>query len=180
MYDYKGKIKTAACILVWSFKNFKTMGRQTLQIDGYDSKKIRALLRKDPNYMVGIRLYAVYLVSLGLSSRKIEALFQVSYKQITNWVHRFEKNGIEGLKDRPGKGRKSKLTQYEKDELREYIICHEPVLNGHDKNYWTVPMIQDLIHSRYKILYQKAHIYNILKEMGFRIIKRKGILHGFY
>eukprot|EP00825_Cyclidium_porcatum_P025944 TRINITY_DN28060_c0_g1_i1.p1 TRINITY_DN28060_c0_g1~~TRINITY_DN28060_c0_g1_i1.p1 ORF type:complete len:157 (-),score=3.92 TRINITY_DN28060_c0_g1_i1:39-509(-) len=155
------------------------MGKQTMTIKDYDTKKIRSLLRKDPNYLVGIRLYAIYLVSLGQSSRKLESLFNVSYKQITNWVHRFEQQGLEGLHDKPGKGRKSKLTAHQKDEIREYIISNEPLLNGYDSNYWTVPMIQEFIKKQYGIDYQKAHIYNILRDMGFRIIKRKGILHGF-
>ncbi|WP_158860287.1 hypothetical protein [Lunatibacter salilacus] len=46
-----------------------------------------------------MRLYVVYQVSLGQPSRKLEDLYQTSFKQITNWVHRFEQEGIEkGMK----------------------------------------------------------------------------------
>ncbi len=41
-----------------------------------------------------IRLYSVYQVSLGQPSRKLEALYNTSFKQITNWVHRFEAAGV--------------------------------------------------------------------------------------
>jgi len=64
---------------------------------------------------MGIRLYAIYQVALGQPARKLEELYHVSFKQITNWVHRFEKEGIKGLLDKPIRGRKSKLTQEQKN-----------------------------------------------------------------
>jgi len=43
---------------------------------------------------MGIRLYAIYQVALGQPARKLEELYHVSFKQITNWVHRFEKKKV--------------------------------------------------------------------------------------
>lgn len=45
--------------------------------------------------------------------------FNVSYQQVYNWVRKFEKDGINGLQDRRGKGLESKvnLTEVEKLEL---------------------------------------------------------------
>ena len=66
------------------------MGRKSLQVQGYSSEEIRVLFTKDERYTIGIRLYAVYQVSLGQASRKLESLYNTSFKQITNWVHRFK------------------------------------------------------------------------------------------
>src|SRR3954471_20666109 len=86
------------------------MARPVLSVKGYQPEQIKTLFRKDERYTIGIRLYAIYQVSLGQPSRKLEDLYNTSFKQITNWVHLFEREGINGLKDKEGRGRKSKLT----------------------------------------------------------------------
>jgi len=74
-------------------------------------------VRNTKKYKIGLRLYAVYQVSLGKPSRKLEELYNTSFKQITNWVHRFEKEGLEGLRDKPGRGRKSRLSEAQREVL---------------------------------------------------------------
>ena len=86
------------------------MGRHVLTVQGHTSEQIKALFCNDERNTIGIRLYAVYQVSLGASSRKLEDLYNTSFKQITNWVHQFKRDGIDGLRDKPGRGRKSLLT----------------------------------------------------------------------
>ena len=87
------------------------MSRPVLKINNYRPEEIKAMFRDDERYTIGIRLYAVYQVSLGQPSRKLEELYNTSFKQITNWVHRFEEEGIEGLRDKPGRGRTARLDE---------------------------------------------------------------------
>jgi hypothetical protein len=70
------------------------MGRKSLQVKGYSPESIKALFNSDDRYKIGMRLYAVYQVSLGQPSRKLEDFYNTSFKQITNWVHRFEREGL--------------------------------------------------------------------------------------
>ncbi len=72
------------------------MGRNTLQVKGYTSEQIKSLFKVEDKYKIGLRLYAVYQVSLGQSSRKLAPLYNTSFKQICNWVHRFEQEGLKG------------------------------------------------------------------------------------
>jgi hypothetical protein len=50
------------------------MGRPVLKIKGYSPEEIKALIKKDERYTIGLRLYAVYQVALGQPSRKLEEL----------------------------------------------------------------------------------------------------------
>lgn len=149
------------------------MGLVVLKVKGYTSEQIHDLFRKDERYTIGIRLYAVYQVSLGKSSRKVEELYNTSFKQITNWVHRFENEGIEGLRDKPGRGRKSLLTQEQLDELRNILLHQSPVDYGFNTETWTGPMIQDQIKKKFGVEYKKAQVYNIIKKLGFTYQKGK-------
>ena len=146
-----------------------------LQIKGYTAESIKVLMRKDERYTIGLRLYAVYQVAKGQSSRKLEDLYNTSFKQITNWVHRFEKEGIEGLKDKAGRGRKDKLTLEQKQEIRMLLKSELPTKYGFNTATWTGPLLISWIKGKYKIEYKKAQIYNIIRALGFSYQKGKGI-----
>lgn len=150
------------------------MGRPVLKVKGYTPDQIKELIKKDERYTIGLRLYAVYQVALGQPSRKLEELYQTSFKQITNWVHRFEQEGIEGLRDKPGRGRKSLLAADQTRALSNLLLTESPVEHGYNSETWTGPMLIDWIKKEFGIEYKKAQIYNIIKQLGFSYQKAKG------
>jgi transposase len=143
------------------------MGRKSLQVQGYSSEEIKSLLNKDERYTIGIRLYAVYQVSLGQASRKLESLYNTSFKQIINWVHRFEESGIEGLKDKPKSGRIPKLTKENLTEISNVLKNNRPDEYGYNTATWNGPILREFIGKQYGVEYKKAQIYNLLKKLGF-------------
>lgn len=147
------------------------MGRKTLQIKGYGPDQIRSLFHSEYKYKIGIRLYAVYQVSLGQSTRKLETLYNTSFKQICNWVHRFEESGIEGLRDKPGRGRKCRLSSDQLNELHSVLIDNKPDEFGYNTSTWNGPILIDYIKTKYNVVYKKAQIYNILHSLGFTFQK---------
>ena len=151
------------------------MAKPILQVKGYSSSSIKALIKADERYTIGLRLYAVYQVSLGMPSRKVEELYHTSFKQITNWVHQFEREGIEGLKDKPGRGRTSKLDGAARERMVILLKNESPTDHGYNTATWTGPLLIDWIQKEYGILYKKAQIYNIIKSLGFSHQKGRGI-----
>ena len=112
------------------------MGRSTRQVKGYSSDQIRVLFKSEDKYKIGIRLYAVYQVSLGKPSRELEVLYNTSFKQILNWVSRFEQEGIEGLRDKSGRGRKSKMTSEQQERLKVLVLEESPLDYGYNTSTW--------------------------------------------
>src|SRR5689334_5039447 len=129
------------------------MARPVLSVKGYEPEQIKALFRKDERYTVGIRLYAIYQVALGQPSRKLEELYNTSFKQITNWVHQFEKQGIDGLKDKEGRGRKSKLDSSQLIRIKEVLLSESPTTHGYNTASWTGPLLIDWISKHYGLEY---------------------------
>lgn len=150
------------------------MGRKSLEVKGYTPESIKSLFNSDDKYKIGLRLYAVYQVSLGQSSRKLEVLYNTSYKQITNWVHRFEEEGIDGLRDRPGRGRKSRLSNSQLDKISHMISQETPSEYGYNTDTWTGPILISWIRGNFNIEFKKAQIYNIINKMGFSYQKARG------
>lgn len=143
------------------------MGRKVLELKGYSPEEIRSLFDKDEKYKIGIKLYAVYQVSLGQASRKLEDLYNTSFKQILNWVHRFEKEGLEGLKDKTKSGRNPRLSKKQKEEIKSLLQTNKPDEFGYNTSTWNGPILKDYIEKNYKISFKKAQIYNILSSLGF-------------
>ncbi len=150
------------------------MGRKSLQVEGYTPERIKTLFNNCEKYKIGLRLYAVYQVSLGKPSRKLEELYNTSFKQITNWVHRFEKEGLEGLRDKPGRGRKSRLSEAQREVLSNLINDKSPLDHGYNTDNWTGPILIEWVKTNFGITYKKAQIYNILNQLGFTYQKAKG------
>lgn len=151
------------------------MARPVLRVKGYQPEQIKALFRKDERYTIGIRLYAIYQVSMGQPSRKLEELYNTSFKQITNWVHLFERGGIDGLRDKAGRGRKSKLDTSQLTRIKGLLLKESPTAQGFNTATWTGPILIQWIKKQYGFEYRKAQIYNIIKSLGFSYQKGKGI-----
>lgn len=153
------------------------MGKSVLKIHRAEPREIKKLLSSNEAYTVGIRLYLVYLVALGHSSRKLSELHHISFKQITNWVHRFEKQGIEGLKDKSGRGRKSALSDQQLDRIKTLVLAENPKKYGFQAEKWTGPLLVQWINNEYGLEYQKAQVYNLLDKIGIAFEKKLGLIY---
>jgi transposase len=151
------------------------MPRPVLKVANYAPEDIKAMFRDDERYTIGIRLYAVYQVSIGQPSRKLEELYNTSFKQITNWVHRFEKEGIDGLRDKPGRGRIARLKEAQRNRIADLLTKESPADHGYNTATWTGPLLIEWIAKNYGLVYKKAQIYNIIKSLGFTYQKGRGL-----
>lgn len=150
------------------------MSRPVLKVGNYKPEEIKALFRDDERYTIGIRLYAVYQVSLGQPSRKLEDLYNTSFKQITNWVHRFEQEGIEGLRDKEGRGRTARLNEEQQKRI-SILLTEAPEDHGYNSATWTGPMLIEWISKHLNVEYKKAQIYNVIKTLGYSYQRGRGI-----
>ena len=151
------------------------MPKDSFIVKGYDAARLKSLLRSDEQFVIGMRLYAVYLVSCGKSSRKLEELYDTSFKQITNWVHRFEKNGLEGLRDRIGRGRKKSLSDTQLMQLKKALL-RSPLKFGLDSETWTGPLVAQWLKESFGVSFKRAHVYKIINGLGFSFQKGKGFV----
>lgn len=151
------------------------MARRRLAVEGATADEIYQLLRKDEKYMIGVRLYAVYQISSGAVSRDLEKIYNVSFKSVYNWIHRFNKYGVEGLKDEQRSGRKPRLSNEELEKIKATVLNKQPVEYNYNSSTWTGPLLIDYIEKQFGVKFKRAQIYNIMKKMGLSYQKGKGI-----
>lgn len=154
------------------------MGKSVLRVQRSNADEIKKMLSRNESYAVGVRLYLVYLVAIGHSSRKLSQINNISFKQITNWVHRFENEGIEGLKDKKGRGRHSILSEKQLGRIRSLVVDESPEKHGFKSKKWTGPLLADWIQKEYGVQYQKAQVYNLLNKMGVAFKKKEGLVES--
>ena len=133
---------------------------------------IKSQLRKDEKFSQGLRLYAVYQIKLGRMAEELEELYNVSHKSICNWVHSYNRYGIEGLKDKPRSGRPSRLNDAQQKQLKA-TLRDKPEKFGYASGVWSGPLVIDYIQKTFGISYKKAQVYNLLRKLGFTFQRSK-------
>jgi putative transposase len=77
------------------------------------------------------------------------------------WLKRYEKEDLEGLKNKPRTGRPS-------SELSEEDICSIKTTLKESNHGWTTKQVEELITKKSGIRYHYTHIYRILRKWGFK------------
>jgi transposase len=97
---------------------------------------------------------------------KIVASWDVSRQTINNWVKALMYLGLDSLVYKKPKGRPAKLTKTQKDELYT-LIKSGPEACGFDTGCWTSVLVQELIRTRFKVLFNRFYVCELLRNLGF-------------
>jgi len=146
-----------------------------LEILNHSVEDLQILFRSNSDYLVGVRLLALIQIAKGKSSRDLEEIFGKSHSRFCVWVNNFNEHGLEGLKNKNGRGRNSRLSKSELEELRNVVLNKSPEEYGYNTATWNGLLLIDYIGNKYQINYKKANIYVILKrKLGLSFQKGKG------
>lgn len=132
------------------------------------NKENRKLLKKistcSKYKQVRNRAKCIILLSEGWSLSQVTKIFEVSRKTIYNWVSKWEKEGLPGLYNQKGRGRKSLLTQEQENQVKDWVK-QEP------KN---LRKVINKINESWSIKLHKETVKRIIKKlkMTWRRMKR--------
>ena len=76
------------------------------------------------------------------------------------WLHRFDKDGLNGLKDQPRSGRPPDIPKDVMIKIRQEL--------EDSKTGWDFRQVMDLIYNKTGVRYHEVHIYRILHKWGFK------------
>ena len=112
------------------------------------------------------RLMAILALADKQDMQATASILQVTVEAIRGWVKRYLVHGLQGLASKKPPGRRSKLTKVQKKELAG-LIEDGPEKSGFIGNCWRSPMIQELIHEKFNVLYSVHYISQLLKKRGW-------------
>jgi transposase len=145
------------------------MGRKVKQLKNYTAEQVESVFDSDENHRTGVKLYAILQLTRGYSSRALEEFFRTSFKQICNWADRFDAEGVGGLRMKPGRGRRARLSALQKEQLK-VDLSKSPKVFGYQSNHWSGSLIGEHIRKTYHVQYKPSAIYHLMRKIDFRFV----------
>lgn len=142
---------------------------------------------KDANFSK--KVLAVRLYGTGHPTNSILDLVGCSRTSLMEWVQKYQRHGLDGLKDGRQGGNHFKLTKAEKAAIKVQVHQYSPQqLLGHEcatssGAHWTAADLKLLIYQQYEVIYKSSASYwALLTECGLsyqrteKIFKSKSAL----
>ncbi len=92
------------------------------EINPLSFKLLKRIHRQSQYHQVRQRAHFLILASEGVKVEELMKIFNISYKTIYNWINRWELEGIVGLYNKPGRGRKRTFSPEQESKIREWAI----------------------------------------------------------
>lgn len=113
------------------------------------------------------RLLAIALVLEGHPREAAAQLNGMDRQTLRDWVHRYNAEGIDGLRDRPSPGRQPRLSPAQEAEL-SVLVEQGPDLARDGVVRWRRVDLQTVIKQRFGIAMHERTVGKILTKLGFR------------
>ena len=129
------------------------------------SQELLKLYKSQSNPRLARRIHGIYLAAKGLSCTQVMEITGAKRRTVQQWVHRYNKDGIDGLPDKPRSGQPTKLPRY-----KEKAFCSR-IEAGPSKadSIWVLngPAIQRLLEREFGVVYSLRGVYDLLYRLGY-------------
>jgi transposase len=95
--------------------------RLTREIFPETQKLLQRLYRQSRHHQVRQRAHCILLSSQDYGIAQLMEIFNVSRKTLYNWFNNWETQGVVGLYNRPGRGRKSTFSSEQVEQIRAWV-----------------------------------------------------------
>ena len=84
-------------------------------------KLLNRIYRESRHHQVRQRAHFLILISQNVKNENLMKIFKVSYKTMYNWLNRWEYEGMVGLYNKPGRGRKETFNYAQSAQIRDWV-----------------------------------------------------------
>jgi transposase len=130
-----------------------------------EAAELRRWARTEKNAKLAQRLRLVAFAMKGHTSLEIGKWVDLSQRQVQHWVRRYNQGGVDGLKDKPGRGPNPLLAADEVEQLKARIdvgpssedgVC---TLRGKD--------VQRILAEEFGKVRKLGAVYKLLHKLGY-------------
>ena len=112
------------------------------------------------------RRRAVGLLNKGCGIREVARRVGVAPGSVVRWRDAYEKVGTKGLDAKPHPGCPARLSQKQRERLIR-LLAKGPRAHGYRTELWTLARVAEVIHRRFGVRYDPAHVWRILNTLGW-------------
>src|SRR3954449_8034572 len=124
---------------------------------GRTPAELRALARRERDARVSSRLLALANASDGMSRDEAARAAGMARPTLRDWVHRYDAEGVEGLRDRPRPGRPCALDEGRQAALKG-LILRGPKLERDGCVAWRARDLRGLAERRFGVRYSESGV----------------------
>ena len=129
-------------------------------------RQVLRRLRRRAVGRVAERAQMVLLSARGYTVADIAEIFEVGQDVVRTWLHRYQRDGPDGLQDRPRPGRPPT------DRLARQIVdaqaSNPPCNHGLVYNYWTAGLLAGFLAGRFHLTLSATSVRRLLRQAGWR------------
>ena len=124
------------------------------------------VIENNPN--VKQRLQLLLYLKEERDMRNVAELLRISLGLVHYWKERFEKEGLAGLQDKKGRGRKSELNKKQLKEISYAVDNGIQMKDGYERGYKTKD-VREFIKNKFGINYTTRNCLKILRKLGYNL-----------
>jgi len=121
------------------------------------------------------RLHGVLLVAQGMSCREVAGLLGDAPRSVENWVHRFEKSGLTGLREGEHSGRPQRLSTDQVAKIN-VVLRKTPRDVGLSQNLWDGQALSAWIAREYDVSLGVRQCQRLFRRLEFRLRKPRPMI----
>ena len=138
----------------------------------FSAVELRGLSKKSKDSNQARRLLSLAAVFDGMNRGEAARIGGMDRQTLRDWVHRFNKEGPDGLFDHKAKGGVSRLSPKQRAELADLVE------KGPDRKVdgvvrWRRVDLQNVIKQRFGVDYHERYVGKLLKALGFSHISAR-------
>ena len=123
-------------------------------------------IKGTPAELEARRRRAAKLLRQGKGVNEVARIVGASSSSVSRWKTTLRKRGEDGLNAKPHPGRKPCLNKAQKRRLVTLLKRGAPAV-GYPNDLWTCRRVADLIGRTFGVWYHHAHVWKILRSLGF-------------
>ena len=128
------------------------------------------LIKHEQSAEVRVRFLALQHIKDGKRIREAGRMVKKHEKSLKNWITKFEKEGIDGLRNKTGRGRKSKFPSEKLSNLKEEVLfLQENRVGGRVR----VEDIKIVMRDKFNVVCSIAAVYRVLNSAGMTWISAR-------
>jgi len=139
------------------------MSRRKDEISRLKGTNFFQLAKRERDVRMHARLLALGHLESGKTKTEVVDMFKIRFPTLREWLTRFIAEGVEGLRDKPGKGRKRKLSAEKEEEFRQEVERLQEKLGGGRVRGQDV---QVLLEEKFCIEHALPSVYHVLERCG--------------
>jgi transposase len=142
------------------------MGSAVKMRADFSASELRRLATRTKDVRQSRRLLSLAAVADGMSREEAARIGGMDRQTLRDWVHRFNEQGPNGLKDIHSGGPRERLSSEQKAELAQIVETGpDPAVDGVVR--WRRVDLQRVIEERFGVVYHERYVGKLLKQLGF-------------